>query len=206
MTARLAQAMMDFWFADALTGVPAATARAKVWFANDTAFDAELRRRFGALPQRAQQGALDQWASTPQLALARILALDQLPRNMYRGLAASYAFDAAALTAAVDAVGAGHDRALHPLQAVFVYLPFEHAEDLGMQARSVELIEALEARAPGGLEQLFAGFSDYARRHREVIARFGRFPHRNQVLGRASTADEERYLVEGGEHFGPRSR
>ena len=203
MTTELAQDLLDFWFADALTSTAAAMARNRVWFANDPAFDAELTQRFGALPECAQQGKLDDWARTPPLALARILALDQLPRNIFRGLTEAYAFDAAAQAAATAAWGGGHDAALHPLQAAFVYLPFEHAEELGMQMRSVELFEALEARAPTGLEQLFAGFADYARRHRAVISRFGRFPHRNEVLRRVSTAEEQAYLAEGGERFGP---
>lgn len=198
----LAQAILRFWFDDALASVDAARKRSKVWFNADPAFDAELARRFGDCPARAAAGELDAWASEPESAAARILVLDQLPRNLYRGTARAFAFDAAAAVAAEAAVAAGHDAKLHPLIAAFVYLPFEHAEDLRLQDVSVERYRALEQRAPAGLEALFKGFTDYAERHRVIIARFGRFPHRNAILGRASSAEELAYLENGGERFG----
>ncbi len=199
----LAEDLLAFWFGSALESDAAARARVALWFRRDDAFDRELERRFGDLPERARSGDFDAWADAPRYALARVIALDQLPRNLYRGLPESYAFDTSALAAADDALARGHDRVLHPLEAMFMYLPFEHAEDIGMQERSVRLFEDLQMRAPSGLEPLFAGFADYARRHRAVVARFGRFPHRNEVLGRANTEDENAYLAAGGERFGP---
>jgi uncharacterized protein (DUF924 family) len=201
----LAQEVVGFWFADACASVDVAKARSKVWFTADPAFDAEIARRFGDLPTRALAGALDPWACDPVGALARILVLDQFPRNLYRGSAQAFAFDAKAAAAASAAVDAGYDAQLHPLMAAFVYLPFEHAEDPALQARSVRCYEALERRAPSGLEAMFASFADYARRHAVIIDRFGRFPHRNALLGRASTAEETAYLEGGGERFGVRS-
>jgi uncharacterized protein (DUF924 family) len=197
-----ANEVLDFWFADALESIPAAQARSAVWFKADPAFDAQLTRRFGDLPQRARAGELDPWMGEAETALARILVLDQFPRNMFRGTPEAFAFDALAAAAASQAVEAGFDRQLHPLLALFVYLPFEHAESAELQARAVACYEALQARAPHGLEALFAGSTDYAHRHRALIERFGRFPHRNAILGRASTREELAYLEGGGERFG----
>ncbi len=200
----LAREVLDVWFADATRDAEHARARNRIWFDADPQLDAAIASRFGALPQQAADGALDAWAAAPHTALARILVLDQFPRNLYRGDARAHAFDAAALTAARAAVDAGFDAQLHPLQAAFVYLPFEHAEAIDAQERAVALFDALVPRAPAGTEALFASFADYARRHRAVIARFGRFPHRNAQLGRPSTPEEAAYLADGGEVFGPR--
>lgn len=113
----------------------------------------------------------------------------------------NFACDADALASAIDAIARGHDLALHPLQVVFLYLPFEHAEDAVMQARSVELFTRLHERAPAELSHLFDSYLDYAQRHAEVVARFGRFPHRNGILGRAPSPDETAYLAGGGQRF-----
>lgn len=194
----VANEILRFWFGDALAGSEEAIARSKIWFNADAQFDAELTRRFGACPERARLGDFDHWAREPESALARILVLDQFPRNVFRGTARAFAYDAAAAAAAVAAVDAGFDARLHPLMAAFMYLPFEHAEDAALQARSVAAFEALERRAPPGLEGLFAGFTDYARRHRRIIERFGRFPHRNPALGRETTPEEQSFLDAGG--------
>jgi len=204
MDIALAEDLLACWFGSACETRAAARARVELWFRHDEAFDRQLAERFRDLPERGRRGELDAWADTPRHALARVIALDQLPRNLYRGSPQAYAFDAAALAAASDALGRGHDRALDPLEALFLYLPFEHAEDLAMQERSVRLFESLQERAPSGLERVFAGFADYARRHHAVVARFGRFPHRNETLARASTEEERAYLTDGGERFGPR--
>jgi uncharacterized protein (DUF924 family) len=199
----LAEEVLRFWFDAATASVEAAQARAKVWFRADPAFDAELTRRFGSLPQRARAGELDAWAHAPESALARILVLDQFPRNLFRGKPEAFAFDPCAAAAACEAIERGFDARLHPLMAGFVYLPFEHAESAELQDRAVGCFEALQARAPQGLEAMFASFTDYAHRHRVLIERFGRFPHRNAILGRPSTADEIAYLAGGGaERFG----
>jgi uncharacterized protein (DUF924 family) len=206
MRIALAEDLLACWFGSALESHEAARERVGLWFRQDAAFDRELAERFRDLPERGRGGELDVWAEEPRHALARVIALDQLPRNLYRDSPQTHAFDAAALAAAIDALARGHDRVLHPLEAMFLYLPFEHAEDLAMQERSVRLFEALRQRAPPGLEPLFAGFADFARRHHAVVARFGRFPHRNEILGRASTAAEKAYLANGGERFGARAR
>jgi uncharacterized protein (DUF924 family) len=201
VTGTLAEEILAFWFGRATADAAAAQARSKLWFRATPAFDRELVQRFGALPDRIRAGEFDAWRLAPRTALARILALDQFPRNLHRGSARAFAYDAAALAAATDALERNHDEALHPLEAVFVYLPFEHAEDAAMQARAVERFERLRARAPRALAALFDGYLDYAQRHARVIARFGRFPHRNDILGRPATAAELAYLAGGGQRF-----
>jgi uncharacterized protein (DUF924 family) len=202
----LAREVLAFWFAGALESAAAAQARSKTWFAFDADFDGQILRRFGHLPEQAAAGNLDPWTDAAESALARLIVLDQFPRNLYRHDSRSYVFDALALAGSQAAIASGYDALVHPLHAVFMYLPFEHAEDLGMQQRSVALFEALQNRAPAGCEPQFESFADYARRHRDIIARFGRFPHRNAVLLRASTPAEIEYLEGGGERFGPKAR
>ena len=130
-----------------------------------------------------------------------MLLLDQIPRNVFRGMRRAFAFDGRALATAVSACNAGFDAVLHPVEAAFLYMPFQYAEDLTAQDRGVALFEALVVRGEPGLTGLLGVCADYARRHREVIRRFGRFPHRNTLLGRQSTWDEVAYVRGGGETF-----
>jgi len=187
--------VLDFWFDPA---------HAAHWFAKDAAFDEQIRRRFAVAADDAAQGRLDAWASNPADWLALLILLDQFPRNLHRGDAQAWAADVKAQRIALSGLAGGFDQALPPLQRVFAYLPLEHAEDMGLQQRAVTLFEALHAQAPVAGRARFAEFLDYARRHREVIARFGRFPHRthrNAVLGRDSTAAEREYLAQPGAGF-----
>ena len=194
--------LLEFWFADATYSPGRASARSAMWFGDSPVFDRECRMRYGALLETAGRGKLDGWRAEARPALALVVLLDQIPRNIFRGAARMYAFDARACEHAVAACDAGFAAQLHPIEAAFLYMPFEHAEDPAMQERSVAGLEALVTDAPAGFQDILAGFADYARRHREVIRRFGRFPHRNAVLGRASTLDERAYLRGGGETFG----
>jgi uncharacterized protein (DUF924 family) len=174
-----------------------------MWFGQSPVFDRECRMRYGALLVAAGRGQLDAWLEEARSALALVVLLDQFPRNIFRGTSRAFAYDTCACAAAVAACDAGFPAALHPIEASFLYLPFEHAEDRAMQERAVVGLEGLAATAPPGFGEIIDGFADYARRHREVIRRFGRFPHRNAVLGRPSTLDEQAYLRGGGETFGP---
>ncbi|HOL36438.1 MAG TPA: DUF924 family protein [Rubrivivax sp.] len=184
-----AQAILDFWFG-------AADAPRDEWFRKDAAFDERIRARFGALVERALAGELVAWERAPHTALARILLLDQFTRNIHRGSARAFAGDALALAAARALVASGADRRLAPLQRWFVYLPFEHAEDAAAQAESLRLFGALAAEAPS-----LASALEWADRHAAVIARFGRYPHRNEALGRASTPEEIEFLKQPGSSF-----
>jgi uncharacterized protein (DUF924 family) len=145
---------------------------------------------------------LDAWRGRASSALALVLVVDQFPRNLYRRSARAFEFDPLAREVALESIARGFGEALHPLQASFLYLPLEHAEDIELQERSVRLFEALAARAPDALRARFEQSADYARRHREVIRRFGRFPHRNALLDRQSTPEEIAYLEGGGDTFG----
>jgi len=189
-----ARAVLDFWF-----GPPGSashgSSRAE-WFRKSADFDAEIAQRYGPLVEQALAGGLRDWAAHAEAALARILLLDQFTRNRLRDTPRAFAGDALALPAAQAMVAAGQDGLLLPVQRSFVYLPFEHAEDMAMQDEAVRLFEQLNAAAPGMENGL-----DYAHRHRAVIARFGRFPHRNAVLGRESTAEELVFLKEPGSRF-----
>jgi uncharacterized protein (DUF924 family) len=190
-----AQEVLDFWF-----GAPGSAAHGKEraeWFRKNAHFDSAVRERFGEAIACAVAGGLREWDQEgPQGVLARIIVLDQFTRNARRGTAGAFEGDLLALAAARRLVESGADRELAPLQRQFAYLPFEHAEDACMQEQSVELFTALAREHEG-----FASALDYAHRHRGVIARFGRFPHRNQILGRASTADEIDYLAQPGAGF-----
>jgi uncharacterized protein (DUF924 family) len=189
------QDVLDFWFG--APGSADAGQPRRAWFVKSDAFDAAIRERFGAVIDAAIAGGLHEWdAGGPQAMLARVLVLDQFTRNVYRGTARAFAGDAQALAAAAFLVDSGAERELAPLQRAFVYMPFEHAEDGAMQERAVALFSALAAGQPG-----FEDMLDYARRHRDVVARFNRFPHRNAILGRVSTPQELAFLQQPGSSF-----
>jgi uncharacterized protein (DUF924 family) len=195
-----AQDVLDFWFLP--EGAPGHGQARQEWFRKDERFDEQIRERFGALTKRALAGGLRDWDEAgPQGLLARIIVLDQFTRNAYRGTPASFEGDVLALAAARALVKSGADRALTPHGRWFAYLPFEHAEDARTQAQSVELFTALAREYTGADRAAFDGALDYAHRHRGVIARFGRFPHRNRILGRASTPEELAFLRQPGSGF-----
>ena len=191
---RDALAVMDFWFGR--HGDRSRDTPRRQWFEKSDAFDEVIRDRFGTLIPRAIAGELQGWATDPEGAVAQILVLDQFTRNAYRGTAHAFAGDARALAAARDLVNAGTDRSLPGVQRQFVYMPFEHAEDLGAQDEALRLFAQLERDAPEVGELLV-----WAQRHRDIIARFGRFPHRNAALGRSSTPEEIEFLKQPGSGF-----
>jgi uncharacterized protein (DUF924 family) len=164
----------------------------KAWFKKSDAFDAQIRERFEGVHHAAARGEHGAWAETPEGSLALLLLLDQFPRNLYRGSAHSWATDPLARRIAAEALERGHDRRIEPALRGFYYLPFEHSEELVDQDRSVALCEAMKAETgdEGNLKWAIA--------HRDVIARFGRFPHRNRALGRITTPEEQAFLDEGG--------
>jgi len=197
-----AEDVLDFWFADAATGPEAIARRNAVWFQGGAPFDDECRKHFGAALEAATDGELDHWLESPRARLALIVVLDQFSRNIYRGTAAAYGQDARALAACREGIEQGHDRQLAPIERSFFYLPMEHAEDREVQALSVQQFEGLAREAPEELREPLLANARYARHHREIVERFGRFPHRNAVLGRAGTADEDAYLADDAPRFG----
>lgn len=189
-------AVLNFWFGEpGVTGSEYGQQR-QVWFRKDPAFDEMIRTRFLDDYEQAVAGQLNAWHAQPRSCLALIVLLDQFPRNLFRGDPRSFATDAQALAAARHAVQQGFDQQLLAVERIFVYLPFEHSEDLADQHTSVSLVQALIEQNPE-LESIL----DYAIRHREVIERFGRFPHRNEVLGRETTPEEADFLKLPGSRF-----
>ena len=189
-----AEEIYRFWFGE--DGDPGFVEGRQMWFKGGPDLDETLRRDFLADHERAVSGALDAWRDDWRGCLALILLLDQFPRNMFRGTARSFACDSKALGLARHALDAGHPEGRHGVEKCFFYLPFEHSEAIEDQARCVALFEA---QAPHKLREEWI---KYAHEHRDIIARFGRFPYRNEILGRQSTADEIAFLDETGTHFG----
>lgn len=190
------QAVLQFWFGDPETEASSYQQRRKLWFGKQPDFDAAIWQQFGALYQQAATGEFDDWQQTPLSCLAFVIVLDQFPRNLFREAPQAYATDPQALRAAQQAIAQGFDQQLQPIQRIFLYLPFEHSENLEHQNQSVTLSRQLQSDAPE-LTDVY----DYAVRHRVVIERFGRFPHRNSILGRASTAEEIAFLQQPGSSF-----
>lgn len=185
--------ILDFWF-----GTPGSEGYGQpraYWFKKDPAFDAALRVRFGAVHAAAAAGRLESWAPHPEGCLALVIVLDQFSRNLFRDTPQAFAHDAQALALAQRAVDAGFDRTMLPVQRMFFYLPFEHSEDLAQQHRSLDLFKGLAAYPDMG------SVIEYAQRHYDIIARFGRFPHRNRILGRESTSEEREFLSQPGSGF-----
>ena len=189
--------VLDFWFGP--PDDPGHRQPRAAWFRKDPAFDAEIGRRFGALVEQALAGGIDDWAAAPVdplAALARVIVLDQFPRNLFRGSARAFAGDALALAGARALVASGRDRQLSGVQRQFVYLPFEHAEDLAHQRTALQLFRQLAADEPA-----LADLVDWAQRHHDIVARFGRFPHRNAALGRPGSEAEQAFLQTPGSSF-----
>ncbi len=191
-----AAAVLDFWFLPA--GQLGHDVFRPEWFRKDPAFDAAIGERFGALAEQALAGGLVDWDATADGALARILLLDQFPRNLFRGTTRAFAGDAAALALAESLVASGRDKNLPPIRRWFVFMPFEHSESLLNQERAVALFAGLRREAQ---DPAFEAAYDYAVRHRDVVERFGRFPHRNAALGRTSTPEEQAFLKLPGSSF-----
>lgn len=189
-----ATAVLDFWFTPPAS--PEHGTARKVWFTKDAAFDNQVRERFDPLVEQALRGELDGWSGKPPPALARIVVLDQFTRNVFRDTPRAFAGDRQALAAASDMVGSRHDESLPPFMRAFVYMPFEHAEGIAMQDESVRLFTRLAAAFPE-----IGSMLEFALKHRAVIERFGRFPHRNAILGRHSTAEESAFLAGPGSRF-----
>lgn len=191
-----------FWFADAADDPDAAAARQAWWFRSSAQTDAEIRERFAGAIEAALRGELAAWQDAPRPALALVILCDQLPRNAWRGTARAFATDPLALRTVRAALAAGHAARLSPVEHSFLLLPFEHSEAIADQDECVRRFTALLAGASAAWRPMLEGYLAYAEQHRELIARFGRFPHRNRVLGRESTAAELAFLEGGGATFG----
>jgi uncharacterized protein (DUF924 family) len=201
MIASDAERVLTFWFGVGTD--PASTLKEKsaLWWGKGDETDRAIREAFGELRENAKAGALDAWADEATGRLALVILLDQCSRNLFRSSPEAFATDDRALALTLEGIDRGHDRELSLVQRTFIYMPLEHAEDREMQRRSVELFEGMAVEAPPELREAFDSFAKYARAHRDIIERFGRFPHRNITLGRESTPDELEFLKQPGSSF-----
>lgn len=196
--------ILEFWFGEDFSDLDDATISGRqsgLWWGKNESTDTEIRKRFEPLVQAAGAGKLGEWKASPKGWLALILLLDQFPRNIYRDSPAMFRFDDQARAQCVEGVESGIDAHLRPIQRVFFYLPLEHAESIDDQAWCVDLMRRLVDQAPQDQAEVFEGFVGYAEAHRKIIDRFGRFPHRNAILGRESTDEEIEFLKQPGSSF-----
>ena len=193
--------VLDFWFGNAGGDTATAEVQQKLWWSKNESVDAGIRKRFSGLVEAAASGRHDDWTAEPRGRLALILLFDQFPRNMYRDTPRAFACDPLACKLALDGIAANADRTLRAIERVFFYLPLEHAESPELQERCVALFTALAAGVAEADRKIFTGYVDYAVRHRDVIHRFGRFPHRNRILGRTPTPEETDFLKQPGSSF-----
>lgn len=198
--------ILEYWFGTGPWTKERLDERTRFWFSagkqDQPRIDEEIRARLEPLLERAARGEFAGWASTPKRRLALILLFDQVPRNCYRGTAAAFAFDREALQLAAEGLQLAADAALDPIERIFFYLPLEHAESLEAQDAAIAAFSRLVAEAPPELRDYCAYTAEYAKKHRDVIVKFGRFPHRNAMLGRKSTPEEAAWLAEFGNPFG----
>lgn len=194
--------VLDFWFADATDDPDALGRRNRVWFQGGEAFDRQCAEGFTKTLEAAARGDLNHWKTSPRGRLALMILLDQFSRNIYRGTAAAFAQDDRALALCREGLEMGEDRQLAPCERTFFYMPLEHAEDRDVQRLSVHLFERLAEEAPEEWRAQLLANAGYAREHRVIVDEFGRFPHRNEILGRASTPAEDAYLADDAPRFG----
>lgn len=188
--------VLEFWFGTAAPDEPPGPDKFRLWFQGGEEVDRQIRERFGDDVERARRGDLEQWAETPRGRLALIILLDQFSRNLHRGSAAAFANDSAALKLTLEGLASGHDAALSCVEQLFFVLPLEHAEDIAMQNRMLAYLDDWAKRLPAALTSIAKGVQDFAQEHHRVIARFGRFPTRNEALGRTSTPEEAAHVLE----------
>ena len=189
--------ILDFWLADGLESGWPTQDLSKRWFLGGAVLDQEIKNRFGTRVVQAVGGDLTDWELQPLSRLALVILLDQFTRNVFRGNAQAFEGDARAQQLVQDTLGQRSDKALPWVARVFTYMPLMHAEDLSLQGECVSCFSQLVAEAPDFLKQRFQGNLDFALQHQSIIARFGRFPHRNTVMGRTSTPDEDAFLLNG---------
>jgi uncharacterized protein (DUF924 family) len=195
-------AVLAFWFKEQSLSAPQIDRRMDTWFGEDEAFDAQVRNEFAGDVDLASAGKLDHWANQPNGRLALILLLDQFRRNIYRNTAKAFELDKAALKLCVEGAMQKKDQGLTPIQKAFFYMPLQHAESGKVQAKSCELYNKLAKTVTPTFRETFETMAQFAELHRDIIESFGRFPHRNALLGRANTPEEDEYLAGDAPTFG----
>lgn len=193
--------ILEFWFGLNADDKTTAEEQSKLWWMKHPETDKRIRERFEPYVTKAANRELDAWAVTPRGCLALILLTDQFPRNIYRDTVQAFSFDALARSWSKEGLRQGFQKSLRPIERVFFYLPLEHSESLEDQEQSVALYRELVADVGPAYRSTFDGFLDFAVRHRDIVKRFGRFPHRNRILSRESSAEELAFLKEKGSSF-----
>ena len=195
------ETILTYWFGANPDQAVLAKDRAALWWSKNNEVDREIRQRFESSVQLAGDGRLNSWLIEPRGRLALIILTDQLPRNIYRDSPQAFAFDTRALEWSLDGIESSVDRWLRPIERVFFYLPLEHSERLEDQERSVAMFRELLPSVDPDQQEIFESYLNFAILHRDVVARFGRFPHRNRILGRTSTPEELYFLSQPGSSF-----
>lgn len=194
--------ILKYWFGDLQGPTDFDASKAKLWWMGGEAVDREIRTSFGKDYAAAKAGELDHWLSEPRSALALIILLDQFSRNLGRGTPEAFANDSAALKACEEAIARGHDQKLRPIERGFMYMPLMHAEDREVAKRCVTYFEQLSRHIRDTCPDDHPDPLSHAKQHAEIVARFGRYPHRNVLLNRTSTPEETEFLMNGGPNFG----
>lgn len=194
--------ILEFWFGCSLSDDGAIRVRMPFWFSSNPETDRTIGKRFSGAVADAASGGLDSWRQSPRGTLALIILLDQFPRSLGRGTAAAFAHDAQALDLCLEGIASARQQELSYIEQVFFMMPLQHAESRSVQRTSVAQFRALLDRIPEERRSHFEGFVDYAQLHSDIVRQFGRFPHRNVLLGRNNTAEEEAYLAGDAPRFG----
>jgi len=195
-------AILSFWFKEHALAAPQIDRRMDIWFGEDRVFDLEVKKEFATDVDDASAGRLDHWAHSPRGRLALILLLDQFRRNIYRNTARAFEMDKAALKLCVEGAIAKKDKGLAPIERAFFYMPLQHAESRKVQEKSLALYTRLAQMVSPTYRETFETIAQFAELHRDIIERFGRFPHRNKLLGRQNTPEEDQYLAGDSPNFG----
>lgn len=193
--------ILYFWFGNLTSDDQMPQEKSEMWFKKSAETDQTIKDRFQAELIEATQGETESWQSTPRGTLALIILLDQFSRNIYRETPKSFAQDPQALALALKGIEKGIDAALRPVERIFLFMPLMHSEQLAHQEQCIQLFEKLEAEVPQAIKEMAKASLDFAHRHKEIIEKFGRFPHRNDILGRTSTEAEKAFLLQPGSRF-----
>ena len=195
-------AILEFWFREQALSAPQIDRRMDIWFGADEVFDHECKKEFSDDVDRATEGKLDHWAHEPLGRLALILLLDQFRRNIYRNTAEAFAMDKAALKLCVEGAMEKKDKSLTPIQRAFFYMPLQHAESRKVQAKAIEIYSRLSETVSPTYRETFETIAQFAELHHDIVQQFGRFPHRNVLLNRENTLEEDEYLAGDSPDFG----
>ena len=196
------EVILSFWFKEQELTAPQIDRRMDIWFGEDSVFDHEIEKEFADDVDRASEGKLDHWAADPLGRLALIILIDQFRRNIYRNTVKAFSKDKLALKLCVEGAMEKKDKSLTPVQRIFFYMPLQHAESAKVQAKGLELYNRLAESVSPTYQETILTVAQFAELHKDIIDQFGRFPHRNKLLGRANTPEEDEYLAGDSPDFG----